>query len=348
MKNLDVNALKLIDVDYNVLSRNIDFSDVDEVIKFNEFFCGVCDSLIYDIFRNRKVVFFREFDFCSAKFWCFLCDFLLDHGISIDFSLSNVDDKDWINYVLRQNNFRYCVLSKDILDSLFVRYKNGERHLKKVIVEHNIYLVINIAKRKDCNNFSKLISYGIEGLYKAIDNFDVTKNICFSTYAYAWILKYITVGYDNENMPYKVGFSYYRLFKSIMNYIIANDEPDIYHVCEVFGLSYEQFVDLIPIFVGWLNNECKEFVYSSKDCDEICSDYDILRAVNDRLDLEEINRLLSLYSSQSDKMKKRVSMFKDFYLDDKSKRSIARSSGLSRCCVNNSINKVLEYVKSNF
>ncbi len=69
----------------------------------------------------------------------------------------------------------------DVLEKL----KNGDETVRKTLVERNLRLVVYIAKKfenTNCN-IEDLISIGTIGLMKAINTFDVNKNIKLATYA---------------------------------------------------------------------------------------------------------------------------------------------------------------------
>ena len=74
--------------------------------------------------------------------------------------------------------------------SLLSRYKNGEHHLKDILLQKNISLVYSLANKYKHTSIEKedLIQIGCIGLLKAIDNFDTSFNVQFSTYAVPLIL----------------------------------------------------------------------------------------------------------------------------------------------------------------
>ena len=77
-------------------------------------------------------------------------------------------------------------LSKEKLVDLFEKVYIGDENAKKKIIEHNIKLVLyRVEKRFKNIDYDKkdLVSIGIIGLIKAIDNFDISKNIAFATFA---------------------------------------------------------------------------------------------------------------------------------------------------------------------
>ena len=73
---------------------------------------------------------------------------------------------------------------------LFKSLKKGDNESKRLLVEGNLKLVLSILKRyqNKCDNLDDLFQIGTIGLIKAIDNFDVTLNVQFSTYAVPMIV----------------------------------------------------------------------------------------------------------------------------------------------------------------
>jgi RNA polymerase sporulation-specific sigma factor len=78
----------------------------------------------------------------------------------------------------------------------FERMKSGDAESKKLLVEHNLRLVVHIAKKYFSPEVEQddLISIGTIGLIKAVSSFDCDKGTRFATYAARCI--------DNEILMY--------------------------------------------------------------------------------------------------------------------------------------------------
>ena len=77
-------------------------------------------------------------------------------------------------------------LSKEEEDILVEKYTtNGDIEARNTLIEHNLRLVVYVAKRFDTNitNLEDLISIGTLGLIKAINTYKLDKNIKLATYA---------------------------------------------------------------------------------------------------------------------------------------------------------------------
>lgn len=82
------------------------------------------------------------------------------------------------------------VLSYNEQIELFKRLNNGDLSAKEDLINGNLKLVLSILKpfTGRCDNMDDLFQVGTIGLIKAIDNFDLSHGVKFSTYAVPMIL----------------------------------------------------------------------------------------------------------------------------------------------------------------
>ena len=76
-------------------------------------------------------------------------------------------------------------LSNEEAIELLIKAKNNDIESRNKLIEHNIKLVIYIVKKRfSYTEYSRkeLVSIGINGIFKAIQNFNINKRINFSTY----------------------------------------------------------------------------------------------------------------------------------------------------------------------
>lgn len=101
------------------------------------------------------------------------------------------------------NTSEINVLNEDEKKDLFIKLKNGDKFARDKLAEGNLKLVLSILKRYQnrTDNMDDLFQIGCVGLMKAIDNFDLSHNVRFSTYAVPLILgeirRYLR---DNSNL----------------------------------------------------------------------------------------------------------------------------------------------------
>jgi len=76
-------------------------------------------------------------------------------------------------------------LSKDEEKECLIKVKNGDKKARSKLIEYNLRLVAHVIKKyyRQENDQDDLISIGTIGLIKAVDSFDINKNIKFSSYA---------------------------------------------------------------------------------------------------------------------------------------------------------------------
>lgn len=86
------------------------------------------------------------------------------------------------------NNLK--VLKNDEMNALFEKFHNGDLTAKDELVNGNLKLVLSIISKYRYKNLdmNDLFQVGCIGLIKAVDNFDLSYGVMFSTYAVPLIL----------------------------------------------------------------------------------------------------------------------------------------------------------------
>lgn len=82
------------------------------------------------------------------------------------------------------------VLKQSEMEELFKKMHNGDKNARNELVNGNLKLVLSILQKfsKKDVNMDDLFQIGCIGLLKAIDNFDISHGVMFSTYAVPMIL----------------------------------------------------------------------------------------------------------------------------------------------------------------
>ena len=83
------------------------------------------------------------------------------------------------------NTSELPLLSNEEKENLFLRIERGDKAAREKYVKGNLRLVLSVIQRFSNNHehADDLFQVGCIGLMKAIDNFDRTLNVKFSTYA---------------------------------------------------------------------------------------------------------------------------------------------------------------------
>ncbi|MDI3299222.1 MAG: RNA polymerase sporulation sigma factor SigG [Bacillota bacterium] len=88
------------------------------------------------------------------------------------------------------NTSELTVLTNEQMRQLFERMQKGDRKARSELIQGNLRLVLSVIQR--FNNRGEpvddLFQVGCIGLMKAIDNFDLSQNVRFSTYAVPMII----------------------------------------------------------------------------------------------------------------------------------------------------------------
>ncbi len=83
------------------------------------------------------------------------------------------------------NTARLKVLTNEEKSELMIKMKNGDEKARDELIAGNLRLVLSVMQKFAGRGESPddLFQVGCVGLIKAVDNFDVTQNVLFSTYA---------------------------------------------------------------------------------------------------------------------------------------------------------------------
>ena len=83
------------------------------------------------------------------------------------------------------NTSKLPVLTGEEKEFLFERIKAGDENARELYIKGNLRLVLSVIKRFSASNenVDDLFQIGCIGLMKAIDNFDLSYSVKFSTYA---------------------------------------------------------------------------------------------------------------------------------------------------------------------
>lgn len=146
------------------------------------------------------------------------------------------------------NTSKLPLLSSSEMDELFEKIQKGDKKAREEFIHGNLRLVLSVIQRfgNRGENADDLFQVGCIGLIKAIDNFDVTQNVKFSTYAVPMIIGEIR-RYLRDNNPIRVSRSLKdTAYKALQarEKIIGKEsrEPNITDIANELGISKENVV----------------------------------------------------------------------------------------------------------
>lgn len=146
------------------------------------------------------------------------------------------------------NTSKLPLLKNEEKEELFARIQEGDMEARELYIKGNLRLVLSVIKRfgSSNENADDLFQIGCIGLIKAIDNFDSTLNVKFSTYAVPMIIGEIR-RYLRDNNSIHVSRSLkdtaYKAIYAKEGYMKRNlKEPTINEIAEEIGISKEDIV----------------------------------------------------------------------------------------------------------
>ena len=134
------------------------------------------------------------------------------------------------------NTSKLPLLKEEEKEALFLRIKAGDMAAKEEYIKGNLRLVLSVIKRFSNSNENPddLFQVGCIGLMKAIDNFDLSQGVKFSTYAVPMIIgeirRYL------RDTAYKAIYAREAFIKK------NNREPSVMEVAGEIGISKEDIV----------------------------------------------------------------------------------------------------------
>ncbi len=146
------------------------------------------------------------------------------------------------------NTAQLPVLTNKEMMALFVKIHKGDQNARTTFIQGNLRLVLSVIKRFNNRgeNLDDLFQVGCVGLIKAIDNFDLSHNVRFSTYAVPMIIGEIR-RYLRDNNSVRVSRSLrdiaYKALK-VRDELTHNSvkEPSLMEISKELGLPREDVV----------------------------------------------------------------------------------------------------------
>lgn len=146
------------------------------------------------------------------------------------------------------NTAKLPVLTNEEMQKLFVKIKAGDMKAREEFIQGNLRLVLSIIQRFNRRGepVDDLFQIGCIGLIKAIDNFDLSHNVRFSTYAVPMIIGEIR-RYLRDNNSIRVSRSLrdiaYKALQARDHLIYKHSkEPTITEIADELGLPKEEVV----------------------------------------------------------------------------------------------------------
>ena len=146
------------------------------------------------------------------------------------------------------NTSELPVIKANQMRELLIKIKQGDEEARQQFVKGNLRLVLSVIQKFNNRgeNVDDLFQVGCIGLMKAIDNFDLSQNVKFSTYAVPMIIGEIR-RYLRDNNPIRVSRSLRDIaYKALVvrDKLIKenNKEPTISQISKELNIPREEVV----------------------------------------------------------------------------------------------------------
>ena len=149
------------------------------------------------------------------------------------------------------NTSKLPVLTNKEKEELFIKIKAGDKKAREEFINGNLKLVLSVVRKFNNRgeNVDDLFQVGCIGLIKAIDNFDLSQNVLFSTYAVPMIIGEIR-RHLRDNNSIRVSRSLrdiaYKALQAKEALILKNNrEPTVDEVAKEIGISKEEIANAL-------------------------------------------------------------------------------------------------------
>lgn len=287
-----INNLKKLELFFNLIDYTPDSDLLIKIIEENADINKMV-ALIFDknktqiISGNIRKILNNDFAISIVEIYCMLNNIEIKDSeeFKINFTDSSLVLSDSVKTYLVEIS-RRPLLTLPEEKELLTRIKKGDNCAKEIFIESNLKLVVKIAyyylnKGLDLLD---LIQEGNIGLMKAVEKFDITRNIKFSTYATQWIRQSITRAIAdkvrNIRIPvyiYNQLTLYYRVRNELEKRLdrkptdeeLAREMNTSIEVVENLQKYQDDTLSLNAMVTGEEDGEMEQFVTSNFDIEDI-------------------------------------------------------------------------------
>ena len=243
------------------------------------------------------------------------------------------------------NTSKLPLLSKEEKDELFIKIKAGDEEARNKFINGNLRLVLSVIQRfyGRGENADDLFQVGCVGLIKAIDNFDLSQNVQFSTYAVPMIIGEVK-RYLRDNNSIRVSRSVRDLAYKVIQFKERyakeqGKEPNVEEIAKELEVTKEDIafsLDAIQDPVSLqepVYNDGSESIYimdqvkDSKNTDELWAEKITIKGA-----MEKLNE------------KERMIINKRFF-DGRTQMEVAEEIGISQAQVSRLEKTAIQHIK---
>lgn len=237
-------------------------------------------------------------------------------------------------------------LKNDEIMELFKKVKAGDEFARDKFVVANLRLVLSVVQRfyGHCDKADDMFQVGCVGLLKAIDNFDDTLNVKFSTYAVPMIVGEIR-RFLRDNNSVRVSRSIrdtaYKALQAKEKYIKENNaEPTLEEIAKMIDLPLKDVIfalDAISETVSLNEPVYNDGSETIRIMDQICDDKNCDEDLFEKLSLTDAIKNLS-------EREKEILLMR--YYVGKTQMEVSEEVGISQAQVSRLEKNALKMIKN--
>jgi len=225
------------------------------------------------------------------------------------------------------------VLSQKDQMKMLREIKEGKTELKDEFIRCNLRLVLSITRKFSFRgeNVDDIFQVGVVGLIKAINNFDITQNVQFSTYAVPMIIGEIK-RFLRDSSTLRISRSLrdisYKVSKERESYIgLKNEEPTVQYLAKAVGESEEDVIMAMDSMIQPIS--LHDAAYN--DGGDVIYILDQLK--NEKNEMENITDKICVLQAIERLSEKEKNIIQRRYFDNKTQMELAKEIGISQAQV---------------
>ena len=260
--------------------------------------------------KNIRNIVASEFISQLVEIYCMTNNIELDEENEVleninDLENDNFYSSDGIKSYLKEIG-KYKLLTFSEEKALAYKYKNGDKNAKEEFINSNLRLVVSISRRYLGRGLQllDLIQEGNIGLIKAVEKFESSRGLKFSTYATWWIRQSITRALADKSrdirVPVHMHEKIFELRKTEKKLQLElNRQPTVLEIAKEMNLteqkvleilSYDQKTISLNTKVGDEDDtELQDLVNNSANLEEDCVNDTLSEAIYELLNLDKLN-----------------------------------------------------------
>ena len=237
--------------------------------------------------------------------------------------------------------------SKEQMEML-IKIKKGESQYKDEFINANLRLVLSIIKKFNNRgeNINDIFQVGVVGLIKAIDNFDISQPVQFSTYAVPMIVGEVK-RYLRDNSAFRVTRSLrdlaYQITQEKEKYIRENnDEPTVEKICQLVKAPKEDVILAIDSMVTPMS------IYDSVYNDGGDQIYLLDQLKNVKEDAENLINNIAIKQMLDELSQKERNIIEKRYFKEKTQTELADELGVSQAQISRIEKNALKKIRRKY